>query len=321
MKYRKLGRTGLQVSEIGFGAWGIGGVTDGAIAYGPTHDAESTAALNKAHDMGVTFYDTSDLYGYGHSERLIGATLKHVRHDVIIATKVGFLDVNGAKDFSSTHIRQSLEASLTRLQTDYVDLYQLHGPSIDELREDESILDSLNKLVIEGKVRAVGISANSPDDGLAIVSEFGVKAVQVNFSLVDQRVLENGFLDLCEKQGVGVVVRTPLCFGFLTGNYSTESKFEPGDYRRRWSSEQVSRWATACHLFSSALMHDGRHTYAQSALRFCLSYPSVSTVIPGMLTKEHVEENVVASQVGPFPEIELLKMEKIYQENAFFVGG
>jgi aryl-alcohol dehydrogenase-like predicted oxidoreductase len=320
MNYRKLGHTGLEVSEIGYGAWGIGGVANGAIGYGPTDDQESKRALRRAYDLGVNFYDTSDLYGYGHSERLIGDALKDVRDRVIITTKVGFLDGDGAQDFSPKHIRQSLEASLKRLQTDYIDLYQLHSPSIDTLRQDDGILSALRRLEREGLVRAFGISVRSPDDGLVAINRFEPGCIQVNFNLVDQRALNNGLFDLCGKQGVGAIVRTPLCFGFLTGRYSPEGKFDPSDHRSSWSSAQIARWADAGRLFAAALPEDERQTPAQMALRFCLSHPSVSTVIPGMLSKEEVEENVLASQLGPFPEPELQKLQQIYRDNTFFFG-
>jgi len=313
MEYIALGQTGLVVSQIGFGAWGIGG---GTLAYGPTDDQESRIALRRAYDLGVTFYDTADIYGNGHSECLIGDTLKDVRRNVIIATKVGFSEAS--QDFSPEYIKQSLEASLKRLQTDYIDLYQLHCPSIDALGEDS--LSVLRTLKEEGKVRTAGISVRSPDDGLVAATKYEFKVLQVNFNLVDQRALNNGLFALCEKNGVGIIVRTPLCFGFLTEAYSPESHFDSSDHRSRWSSEQRKRWATSYKYFSSALGKNGEQTHAQIALRFCLSYRSVSTVIPGMLTKEQVEENAFASQMGPFSKEELQEIERIYQDNAFFVS-
>jgi aryl-alcohol dehydrogenase-like predicted oxidoreductase len=320
VKYRKLGQTNIEVSEIGFGTWGLGGTVNGAIAYGPTDDQESKLALRRAYDLGVTFYDTADFYGYGHSERLLGEALKDVRHKIAIATKVGFLDASGAQDFSARHIRQSIESSLERLQTDYIDLYQLHNPTMEALSQDETILPTLHSLQTEGKVRALGVSLRSPDDGPAAITRFGFKAIQVNFNLVDQRALANGLFDLCAREGVGIVVRTPLCFGFLTGAYSTESKFDHADHRSRWSAAQIRHWATAYQLFATALGEGNEgQTRAQIALRFCLSYRSVSTLIPGMLTKTEVEENVVASQLGPLAATELLQIEQIYQNNTFFI--
>ncbi|MDP7085925.1 MAG: aldo/keto reductase [Dehalococcoidia bacterium] len=319
MNYRKLGQTGLEVSEIGFGAWGIGG-GKGAPAYGATDDRESKAALRRAYELGVTFYDTSDFYGFGHSERLIGETLGDVRSQVVLATKVGVLNADWAQDFSANHIRESLDASLRRLQTDYIDLYQLHSPSIDVLAEDEGPIPVLHALREEGKIRALGISVASPGDGLAAVSQFGFNSVQVNFNLVDQRALENGLFDLAQSHGAGIVVRTPLCFGFLTGAYTPETEFDATDHRRQWPEEQKRRWAGAGRLFSDSILNNTQQTESQLALRFCLSYDSVSTAIPGMLTSGHVEENVQASQMGPFSETELLKIEQTYRETVFYVG-
>lgn len=322
MNYRQLGATGLVVSEIGFGAWGIGGAGNGAVGYGPTDDRESETALRLAFEVGVTFYDTSDLYGYGHSESLIGNVFKDVRKEVVIATKVGFLRAYGPQDFSPKHIRKSIEGSLRRLRTDYVDLYQLHNPPMELLEEDEAITRTLDALVAEGKVRAVGISVRAPDDGLAAMKRFGFRCVQANFSMVDQRALNNGLLDLCRMENAGFICRTPLCFGFLTGKYSPQSRFDPGDHRSAWSSEQIELWANADRLFLSAASGCGprEETPAQTALRFCLSYPAVSTIIPGMLTSSQVEENTLASRLGPLSETAKRRIEAVYSENKFFVA-
>ena len=319
MKYRDLGATGLSVSEVGFGAWGIGGVGNGAVSYGPTDDEESKAALRRAFDLGVTFYDTADLYGYGHSESLIGGVLKDVRKQIVIASKVGHLGPYGPQDFSPDHIRRALEGSLRRLQTDYIDLYQLHNPPIEMLRQDERILGTLGDLQREGKVRVIGISVRSPEDGLAAVLEFGFRSIQVNFNMVDQRALENGLMDLFRTRGVGLVGRTPLCFGFLTGKYSAESQFGSDDHRSAWPAQQIALWADAGRLFSSVWPGEAC-THAQMALRFCLSYPAVSTVIPGMLSRLQVEENILASHAGPLGEHMRLQIERIYRENRFFIG-
>jgi aryl-alcohol dehydrogenase-like predicted oxidoreductase len=320
MNYRQLGNTGLEVSEIGFGAWGIGS-DKGAPAYGATDDQESKAALRKAYDLGVNFYDTSDFYGSGHSERLIGESLNDVRSSIVIATKVGLLNSDWHQNFSPQYIRQALEASLARLQTDYIDLYQLHGPTIKTLEEDDSIQVVFQALQREGKIRAFGISVASPDDGLDAISRLGFNSIQVNLNLADQRAVENGLLDLAQRQGAGIIVRTPLCFGFLTGAYSTETEFDATDSRRRWQSEQIQRWSDAGRLFASSLKTSRVQTNAQLALRYCLSYDSVAAVIPGMLTTEHVEENVQASQMGPLSKEDRLMAEKTYRENMFFVGS
>ena len=319
MKYRRLGSTGFQVSEIGFGAWGIGGSVDGAPAYGPTDRQESMSALRRAYEVGVNFFDTAGLYGRGHSERLIGSAFRDVRPKVFIATKVGLLDSVGGQDFSPGGIKLSLEASLRRMQTDYVDLLQLHGPPIDLLRGDESILLALRDLEREGKVRATGISVRSPDDGLAAVTELGFKCIQVNLNLADQRAWSNGLLDLCSSRDVGVIVRTPLCFGFLTGEYSTGHSFDLDDHRATWPAAQIDRWASAGQLFASTLANDGLQSPVQIALRFCLSHMGVSTVIPGMLNSKEVDENTAASDMGQLSGADLPKARQIYAEHDFFV--
>lgn len=319
MNYRLLGATGLRVSEIGFGAWGIGGNIKGSIAYGSTDDAESKRALRRAFDLGVTFYDTADFYGFGHSEELIGQALGEVRSQVIIATKFGLLDADGSQDFSTRHIRRSVEGSLRRLRTDYLDMYQMHSPSIDALSANDDWLTVLRALQSEGKVRAFGISVRSPDDGLVVIKEFGLKCIQVNFNLVDQRALEIGLFSECEKANVGIIVRTPLCFGFLTGEYPPGSQFDASDHRLRWSAEQRQRWAEAQILFSRAGVIPGEQTPAHFALRFCLSYSMVSTVIPGMLNVEQVEENVNASGLEALLDFQLRKIETIYRQNQFFL--
>ena len=319
MNYRQLGKTGIQVSEIGFGAWGIGGATRDAKAYGPTNDQVSIDALKEAFEEGITFYDTAALYGYGHSEELIGTAFKDVRPNIILTTKVGYINFNGDQDFSRKNIRTSLENSLRRLQTDYIDLYQLHDPPISLLQRGNTIFHILEELKKEGKVRAIGISTKSSKESLIAIEQFDFQTVQINFNLVDQRAIETGLLAKCQAKGIGVIARTPLCFGFLTGKYSSKSNFDASDHRSKWSSEQIDRWASAYQLFVNHLMKEEEQTNTQIALRFCLSYPEISTVIPGMLTEEHVKENVISSQLGALPSFILEKFESIYQNHQFFI--
>jgi len=318
MNYRKLGHTGIQVSEIGFGAWGIGGSHNGAIAYGTTNDNESCKALRRAFDLGVTFYDTADLYGYGHSETLIGQEFKGCRHSIVIASKGGIVDQKGSQKFTIDHIKTCIEGSLRRLQTDYIDLYQLHDPPMQVL-EDETFLECLEILKKEGKIRSLGISVRSPEEALVAINKFGFEVVQVNFNMVDQRAVDCGVMDLCKKESVGLIVRTPLCFGFLTGHFSADTDFDGHDHRKNWSTQQKECWANAPQLFNLA-SEGSKQTEAQKALRYCLSYPEVSTVIPGMLSEKEVEENIEASQMGPLPETEIQRIENVYKEHTFFLG-
>jgi aryl-alcohol dehydrogenase-like predicted oxidoreductase len=151
------------------------------------------------------------------------------------------------------------------------------------------------------------------------VRDLGVDCVQVNFSMVDQRARESGLLDLCRSRNVGVIARTPLCFGFLSGQYGAESRFEETDHRRRWAPAQIARWAEASSVFEPAFTSRGQ-TAAQQALRFCLSDAAISTAIPGMLSAAHVEENAAASDLGPLAQSELETIHRLYGQHRFFVA-
>lgn len=315
MQYRSLGNTGIVISEIGFGAWGIGGGAGGHPAYGVTDDNESANALHAALDAGVTLYDTSDLYGMGHSEKLIGRTFRGMRERVVIATKGGMVNSAGDQDFSPAYLRAALEKSLSRLNSDYVDLYQLHSPPLEVLEQDDRLPRFFETLVQEGKVRAVGISARSPEDALVAVERLGICCVQVNLNLLDWRAIDCGLLRRCQEQGVAIIGRTPLCFGFLTGRYSVEDVNDPNDHRARWPRERLERWITAAGHFGEVIGSGGEQTAGQKALRFCLSFDGVAAVIPGMLTPAQVSENVQASQLGRLTLPELVEVERIYREN------
>ena len=318
MRQRRLGRSGLAVSEIGFGAWGIGGNKDGAVAYGPTDEAQSLDALATALDAGINFFDTADLYGFGESERLIGAAFAGRRDRVVIASKAGMLDPEARHDFTPAHLAQSLESSLERLRTDYVDLYQLHGPAVELLEKEPGILQVMDALRRQGKVRAIGISLRSPEEGERALALYPFDAVQVNFNLLDQRALDSGLMERCQQRGAGIIVRTPLCFGFLTGGYSATQKYDASDHRSRWNVEQRRVWSSAYELFSGV---KGRaDTPAQFALRFCLSFDAVSSVIPGMLTREHVRENAAAADGPVLGTGETSRIREIYRSHRFFVG-
>jgi len=320
MRYRTLGDTELVVSEIGFGAWGIGGQTSGATSYGPTSDDASRDALRSAFDQGITFYDTASVYGDGHSEELLGEVFAGRRDRVVIATKAGRSVYADRPDYSGTAVRRSLEGSLRRLRTDYVDLLQLHDPPLAVLRDGDA-LATLERLRAEGKLRAVGVSVRSPDDGLHAVRDLGLRAAQVNLSLIDQRARDNGLLTLAAELGAGLIARTPLCFGLLSGRVAPDALFDPSDHRSGWPRPQIARWAEASRLFIAAVAERERQTPAQLALRFCLSFPGVSTVIPGMLTAAEVVENAIASDLGPLGPRDLAEIARVYGSHTFFLGA
>lgn len=303
MFVRPLGRTGLQVSEIGFGAWGVGGWSPGALSYGPTDDGRSLAALSLAIDLGVTFFDTSSLYGLGHSETLIGQAIRGRREQVVLATKAGHAGYDRPPDFSPDALRRSLEDSLRRLDVTHIDLLQLHGPSVAELRQRKEIGAALESFRREGLTTAYGVSTNTPEDALIAVEELGAPVVQVNLSMLDLRAIDCGLLDAAARCGAGIIARTPLCFGFLSGEISEDTVFPPEDHRSRWNGPQIARWSRAARraLASAGAKTGDRAACVQAALRFCLSFPQVSSVIPGLLTPQDVAENAPAGALGPYP--------------------
>jgi len=198
LKDRKLGNTGITVSEIGFGTWGIGGS-----AYGDVDDNESRRVLKSAFELGITFYDTADLYGDGHSEELLGEVFAGRRDQVVIATKGGTLPhttFDMPQNFSSQYIEKAIAGSLKRLKTNYIDLYLLHSPRIENIQENDDLLNVLETAKKKGLIRAYGISARSPADALRAIDEWGFDVVEINFNLIDQRALENGVFERAAKR-------------------------------------------------------------------------------------------------------------------------
>lgn len=320
MRYRPLGKSGLTVSEIGFGAWGIGGATPGPTSYGHTDDVTSCAALEQALEEGINFFDTSNVYGYGHSESLIGKVFSSRRSDVVIATKAGFVDYASAPDFSAAAIRRSVDASLSRLNTDYIDVLQLHNPAAEWLREHPDTLDELARLQRDGKVRAHGISVKSPADALQLLDLFPFQAVQANFNMLDIRALECGLMEKLDAMGAGFIARTPMSFGFLTGTLTGEEEFPPEDHRSRWPREQIRLWAAGARdLHVCCIESSGTPPY-QIALRFCLSYSQVSTAIAGMLTPGEVASNAQASDAGPLSRESRVRIEALHKTRKFAIS-
>jgi aryl-alcohol dehydrogenase-like predicted oxidoreductase len=318
MNYCSLGKTSIQISEIGFGAWGIGGMTPGASSYGPTDDDTSCRALSCALDNGITFYDTSNAYGDGHSERLIGTTFNKTRDQVIIATKVGLLKYGVPLNFSTQAITTSLNQSLGRLKTDYVDLLQLHNPPPDVMENGDKILDCIDRLKSEGKIRAFGVSAQTPEHGLLAIKYLKPEALQVNFNMLDRRAVECGLMELAQGTQTSLVARTPLCFGFLSGTIVKNTQFESWDHRSRWPQEQVNAWVEGAEALLDCRKHEPIQTKPQFAMRFCLSFPQISTVIPGMMTEKEVLDNIRVSKLGPLTAVEMESLDKVYQENNSF---
>lgn len=314
MNYRPLGNTGLLVSEIGFGTWGLGGTS-----YGPVNDTDSEQALLLAYEKGVNFFDTADMYGDGHSEQIIGKTFSRIRNKIYYATKGGNLPHSGMhmpQDFSNRYLTKSLEASLKRLRTDYIDLYQLHSPTIDELLHNEKLIPLLESFKRKGMIRAFGVSVRTPEDGLIAANKLRYEVIQVNYNIIDQRAYECGLFKIAEHN-IGIIIRTPLVFGFLAGKLTENELFSDKDHRANWPPEQLKRWAEAPKLFDK-INKDKARTMIQLALQFCLAESAVSTVIPGMLNISHVKENISSLSADPLETKDLEVIRSIYLSNEFY---
>ena len=319
MKYRPLGATGLVVSEIGFGAWGIGGRTVAQTSYGDTDDQTSLAALAQALERGITFFDTSAAYGDGHSEELIGQAIKGRRPQVVIATKAGYESWDRPPDFSPQAIVASTEGSLRRLGTDYLDLLQLHNPP-QEVLAAPNVRETLGGLIDTGKIRAWGISSKGPQEALEAVRA-GAPVVQANFNMMDVRAIACGLLDEVTRMGVGFIARTPLCFGFLTGTIRRESRFVPGDHRARWPRVQLENWIDGARDLLVALSIAPGQEAAWAALRFCLAFSAVSSTIPGIMTPAEADQDAAASGLGPLSSEAVAAVLQINRTRQFFVSA
>ncbi|MBZ0252576.1 MAG: aldo/keto reductase, partial [Candidatus Methylomirabilis sp.] len=307
--HRPLGATGLTVSEVGFGGWSIGGE-----GYGPTDDRVSRAALRKAFEEGVAFFDTADTYGDGRGERLIAEALGAERDRVVLATKVGndFYGPKLRKNFEADYIRFACEQSLRRLGTDRIDLYQLHNPSLEAMRRGEAF-EAMRVLVREGKALHWGVSVREAEEARAALAG-GAETLQLIYNLLYPQVLEE-CADEIAKRRAGVIVRTPLEFGLLTGKYRPGHVFGPGDSRaKRWDAEALARKLAEVERYRF-LARPPIRTMAEAAVRFALSHPLVSTVIPGVKTPEQAAEHARASGEGPaLSEADLARVGEVRAE-------
>lgn len=301
MKLRNFGSTGLKVAEIGMGCWAIGGNEYGN-SYGSTSDSESLAAVKKAVELGCNFFDTADVYGHGISEQLLGIALKDVRKDVFIATKVGgsyiYGDIWGNLNFSKEYIHFAVEQSLKRLKTDYIDLYQLHNPPLDIIKAGH-VFDALQDLKDEGKIKHIGISVHSLEEGNAALDR--VDAIQCVFNALDPRKYE--LMEAAKLKKVAVIVREPLANGFLTGKFSKDSTFDSSDIRHRMSKDYIEGLTANVDVIKESFSNR-KDTLAQIALKYVLSFDSVSVVIPGAKTPAQVEENMKASSIDDLTDDE-----------------
>jgi len=322
MHHRTLGRTGIEVSEVGFGAWGIG-----QSQWVGADDEESLAALRRAIELGVTFIDTALGYGNGHSEELVGQVVRDTEHHIVVATKVPPKNrtwpaapgtaVDDA--FPGEWVRRCTERSLRNSGLDVLDVQQFHVWLDDWLGQGDWE-ETVQALKDEGKIRAFGVSINDhqPETALKAVRSGVVDTVQVIYNVFDQSP-EDQLLPACEEQRVGVIVRVALDEGGLTGRITPDSTFPDGDFRNGYFGGDRRR-QVAEHV--QAIVDDLGITnddVAETALRYVLSHPAVSTVIPGMRTVRNVERNVAIGDGKGLPDAQREALKAHRWERNFYL--
>lgn len=295
MRYRKFGNTDLHVSEIGFGAWAIGGgsmIGNTAIGWGDADDNVSIKAVRSALDAGINFFDTADIYGIGHSEELLGKTIGD-RKEIIIATKVGNVSRNEqfTVDYSKKYILAACDASLKRLKRDVIDFYQLHSARMQHLQNGECI-KAMQQLQQQGKIKYWGISLNTfeplPEAEFFISKNIG-NGFQLVLNLLNQKALP--LLKQSANNGFGIIVRMALQFGLLTGKFDKEVNFSENDHRKNRLTKEVIDFSNDALISVWAICEKYNCSKTQLALSYILSYPEVSTLIAGIRTAEQVQLN------------------------------
>ncbi len=315
MQYRRLGDTDLQVSEISFGTWGIGG------GWGHSDKTEALNGLARAMDLGVNFFDTADVYGSGRSEELLCKATKGKEDQIHIASKFCRAgDIYDPYTYSEEAVRSYCEASLKRLGRERIDLYQIHCPPL-EILQNTDVFDVLDKLQLEGKIRHYGVSVETVEEGLFCLEQSGVKALQVIFNIFRQKPLDQ-LLPLAQKQGVGILARVPLASGLLTGKFTKQSSFAENDHRSfNANGESFNVGETFAGLeftkgveLSNQLswIAEGRDSMTSAALRWILDQPEVTCAIPGFKTVQQVEQNLAAVHAKPFTSKERQKLADFY---------
>jgi aryl-alcohol dehydrogenase-like predicted oxidoreductase len=313
MNNRALGRTGLQISEIGFGAWGIG-----KTSWVGADDEESLRSLNLAIDNGLNFIDTAMGYGNGHSERLVGEIVKSRSETIYVATKVSPINLKWPaiagtpveQGFTAAHITECVEQSLRNLGTETIDVLQFHV-WLDEWTGQGDWLEGIEKLKKQGKIRFFGLSLNDheADNGIQAIKTGAVDTVQFIYNLFDQEP-EKKLLPVCMEHNVGTIIRVPLDEGGLTGNVKPDTVFPDGDFRNGYFRDARKQQVYDRIQAIAEELNVPIEQMPEIALRFLLSHPGVSTVIPGMLRRREVEMNCAMGDGKGLPQDQVEKLKK-----------
>jgi aryl-alcohol dehydrogenase-like predicted oxidoreductase len=309
LEKRILGKSGIAITKIGVGLWAIGGD-----AWGPTEDRESLNVIDAALDAGVTFFDTADVYGAGHSEELLGQAMKGRRDRFIVATKIGWQNFDGENRRTAYDTVEMLiagvEGNLRRLQTDYVDVIQSHINFRDPTME--IFLEGFQRLQQDGKVRAYGVSTSDFEYLKSFNADGGCATLQIDYSILN-RTPEADIFPYCIENSIGVIVRGPLAMGILTGKFGPDTQFVETDFRHRWQEEPEEREVYLEDLAKAEKLRPlaKDRTMAQLALQFVLAHPAVTAAIPGAKTVRQLQDNVRTAALPSLTPEELTQIDAI----------
>jgi aryl-alcohol dehydrogenase-like predicted oxidoreductase len=319
MKHRRLGSTDLELSEVGFGVWTL---TTGW--WGNVEESEALKMLRRALDLGITFYDTADTYGDGYGETLLARAFEGQREEIVIATKFGY-DICSPREHAQgerkqrwdpAFVRMACERSLKRLGADRIDLWQLHNPRMDAIKDDR-LWDVLDDLRAEDRVRHIGVALGPAigwrEEGLGALKGGRVAAIQTVYNALEQEPAR-AFFPATREVGAGVLVRVPHSSGLLEGNLTPDTKFDPRDHRsyrpREWLTDGLKKVDLLGFLTKS-----GRRTLGQAAVQFVLAEPSVASVLPNIYNAEQLGEFAAAPEKPPLIPEEVRRVVELYDEN------
>lgn len=322
MKYRRLGKSGLKVSEVGFGAW-----TLGLDWWGKTiDDSEAIRMLKRAYDLGINFYETADMYGKGKSERLLGQAFKDMRNEVIYSTKWGYDMYNavqvGHQELPQKHdpefLQFALKQSMERLQTDYIDVYSLHNPKMDTIQNDE-LFSSLDGLVKKGTIKGHGVALGPAigwrDEGLFSITNRNITCLQTVYNLLEQDPGRD-LMSATAKSDVGIMVRVPDASGLLTGKVTAETKFDKNDHRSFRKQEFIKEAMQKIENMKPLANSKGWNV-TELAIKFILSQPQISVVLPTMVSVEEIELFAGISDGSYLSASEAAQLEEMYEKNFY----
>ncbi len=320
MKYRRLGDTDINVSEVGFGVW-----TVSTGWWGEVDDERSVRIMRQAHEKGVNYFDTADTYGSGKGEALLADAFGHMRESIVISTKIGYDFYNHTarrgqqerpQDWSEDFIRFALEQSLKRLGTDYVDFLQLHNTKMDAI-ENDALFALMDQFKDEGKIRAYGVALGPKigwlEEGVRAMRERNVSGVQMIHNILEQDP-GRGLIETARETDTSLVVRVPHSSGMLEGKYDENTTFAKNDHRRHRPKEWLIEGLRKVEQLSF-LTESGERTLGQAALKFILAAPEVASTLPNIYDEEQIEEFAAAPETPDLTEEELARVAELYENN------